>query len=575
MLVKIFTSFLLLPSLSLEGRRQNSIDSHLTSLEQPRSEERGASRVQNNFVVLHQKDSRPGSATSSYLDNTASIFSSSSPSKHHRPKSQSSESSNNLINHFNRENRNNNDQRRRESRNNNNSKRNCTLDVREDETFLWRIDTQPPSYFFGTIHVPYTRVWDAVSDNAKKAFKDSDQVYFELDLTNPYTIASLTSCQLLPRGLNLSQVLPPGLYSRLRSHLGWVRQEIGAWITEDQAGRGLYADYLYNAITGNWERKRPVWAMLMVNGLTASDIASRGFPVLDLYLAQLAEEQQKKIGAVERVEEQCLPLNGLTYGQVIFALNQTLQQHEDIRRGVVKPSYTTDDLISNYQCGNLNSVVFNQDTAQVSLLSARKELSMAEQRLAEEIDSYFKDHLIYKRNRRMGGRVIELLLNNPGSSFFFAFGAGHFVGEHTIIDVVRRAGFTVEPVKAGDDLDNWVSSHVNKNEIRKKPKSTGTVKGTFDDLSDDEKTKAFLQLLEYKLRLEAEQKEDEEEVAEDTDRFHELWQRLPSHKVQPDSETEEEKTVRESIQVWYGINDGARRCGSLVLTLIVIARFLL
>ena len=86
----------------------------------------------------------------------------------------------------------------------------------------------------------------------------------------------------------------------------------------------------------------------------------RGFPVLDLYLAQLAEEQHKKIGAVERVEEQCLPLNGLTYGQVIFALNQTLQQHEDIRRGAVEASYSTDDLIRNYQCGNLNSVVFNQ-----------------------------------------------------------------------------------------------------------------------------------------------------------------------------------------------------------------------
>ena len=262
--------FLLIPSLSLEGRRQNSIDSHLTSLEQPQSEEREASRVQNNFVVHHQRDRRPGSATSSNLDNTASIFSSSIKPQH-RP--HSSESNNNLINHFNRENRNSNAQRRRESRNNNNS--NCSLDVRENETFLWRIDTQPPSYFFGTIHVPYTRVWDAVSDNAKKAFKDSDQVYFELDLTNPYTIASLTSCQLLPRGLNLSQVLPPGLYSRLRSHLGWVRQEIGAWITEDQAGRGLYADYIYNAITGSWERQRHVGDTLRVNGLTASDIASR------------------------------------------------------------------------------------------------------------------------------------------------------------------------------------------------------------------------------------------------------------------------------------------------------------
>ena len=112
--------------------------------------------------------------------------------------------------------------------------------------------------------------------------QDSDQVYFELDLTNPYTIASLTSCQLLPRGLNLSQVLPPGIYSRLRDHLSWVRKEMQTWITEDQAGRGLYSDYLYNAITGNWERKRPVWAMLMVNGLTASDIASR-YAVMNLH----------------------------------------------------------------------------------------------------------------------------------------------------------------------------------------------------------------------------------------------------------------------------------------------------
>ena len=111
---------------------------------------------------------------------------------------------------------------------------------------------------------------------------------------------------------------------------------------------------------------------------------------------------------MERVEEQCLPLNGLTYGQVIFALNQTLQQHEDIRHGRVKPSYTTDDLINNYQCGNINSVVFNQDTAQVSLLSTRSKLNMAEQQLAQEIDTYFKNHLIYERNRRMGGRVVGM-----------------------------------------------------------------------------------------------------------------------------------------------------------------------
>ena len=45
------------------------------------------------------------------------------------------------------------------------------MKTKEGKTFLWRIDTQPPSYFFGTIHVPYTRVWSDISDNAKKAFK--------------------------------------------------------------------------------------------------------------------------------------------------------------------------------------------------------------------------------------------------------------------------------------------------------------------------------------------------------------------------------------------------------------------
>ena len=68
----------------------------------------------------------------------------------------------------------------------------------------------------------------------------------------------------------------------------------------------------------------------------------------------------------------------------------------------------------------------------------------------------------------MAGRVIELLLNNPGSSFFFAFGAGHFVGDNTIIDVVRKAGFVVEPVRDADDLENWTrSSFVNNGKYRR------------------------------------------------------------------------------------------------------------
>ena len=43
---------------------------------------------------------------------------------------------------------------------------------------------------------------------------------------------------------------------------------------------------------------------------------------------------------------------------------------------------------------------------------------------AQEIDSYFRQELIYKRNERMGKRVKALLEEFPDKGFFFAFGAG-------------------------------------------------------------------------------------------------------------------------------------------------------
>lgn len=43
---------------------------------------------------------------------------------------------------------------------------------------------------------------------------------------------------------------------------------------------------------------------------------------------------------------------------------------------------------------------------------------------AQQIDSYFRQELIYKRNERMARRVSALLQRNPNQTFFFAFGAG-------------------------------------------------------------------------------------------------------------------------------------------------------
>ncbi|GAA6081142.1 metalloprotease TIKI1 [Tachysurus ichikawai] len=107
---------------------------------------------------------------------------------------------------------------------------------------------------------------------------------------------------------------------------------------------------------------------------------------------------------------------------VIFALNQTLLQQESLRAGSLQVPYTTEDLIKHYNCGDLNSIIFNHDTSQVPNFN-NVTLPPSEQITAQEIDSYFRQELIYKRNERMGKRVKALLEEHPDKSFFFAFGA--------------------------------------------------------------------------------------------------------------------------------------------------------
>lgn len=72
----------------------------------------------------------------------------------------------------------------------------------------------------------------------------------------------------------------------------------------------------YRAIVGSWQRMKPVWLTLLLNSLTENDIKLFGVPVLDLYLSRQAVQWHKNIGAIERVDEQCAPLNKLNNSRV-------------------------------------------------------------------------------------------------------------------------------------------------------------------------------------------------------------------------------------------------------------------
>ena len=315
----------------------------------------------------------------------------------------------------------------------------------KDLTFLWRIRRKKASYMFGTIHVPYTRVWASIPNKVKRALQSSDRVMFELNLLDPQTELSLFECQLLPKGVKARDVLPNNTYSRIVRHLEYVQTQMPVWMSLKQRVKGIQADYMFKALTSNWERKRPFWILLMINSLTEQDIKMRDVQVLDKFLALEAQRLNKDTGAVERVEEQCHPLNQLNSSLVLFALNQALNQHESIRRGTSVSTFNTDHLIQQYMCGDFSLKMF--DTRLASNVIEDHTLRPFETRskhpLELELDRYFRQELILKRNLQMGRRIVNLLRMNPNTSFFFAFGAGHFLGNESVVEYLRHEGIDV------------------------------------------------------------------------------------------------------------------------------------
>ena len=140
-----------------------------------------------------------------------------------------------------------------------------------------------------------------------------------------------------------------------------------------------------------------------------------------------------------------------------------MQQQEDIRWGNSGGSlFGIDELITHYRNGNLDEVYFNQDAVLFPSLSRATEIAQSEsakisserdRQIATQIDTYFREQMIFQRNKRMAERVIDLLVKQPKTSFFFAFGAGHFVGDNTVLDIVQNAGLKIKHISPDEKIE--------------------------------------------------------------------------------------------------------------------------
>ena len=212
----------------------------------------------------------------------------------------------------------------------------------------------------------------------------------------------------LPDGKKLSEILPEDLYRELETELERILPSFGPKLIE---------------------RMKIIHANVMLS-LLEDILKNPGGAPLDLLIETRAGALGKKTGGLETVAEQLAALNAFTTDEQITMLRDSLRLLKQRRKAGTDP---ITDLVEAYRSGDLAIVdkVLND-----ALRSGDKAVSEKTVRI-----------LFTERNLRMAERAVAKIKAEPDKSFFFAVGAGHLIGDTSVLKLLESAGFKV--VRAG------------------------------------------------------------------------------------------------------------------------------
>ena len=344
-----------------------------------------------------------------------------------------------------------------------------SIEKEDGKHFLWEIKGNSPSYLFGTIHVPFNKIWDSIPENMMQAFNNSKQIILELDM-NEATLSTLFECEKLPNGQKVSEVLPEKLYRKWMAYLKYLHSKITSWITPQQKSSGLTANIIFSWLFENWPTRRPIWTLLKSQMVIENYIQSIGYLQLDTYLAHLGRRFGKIVDGIENVEETCSIINNLNESQVLFILDKTLDLDYEVLTHI--STRDLDNLIDRYRSGDISPAYFSQKFGFFPQIANNKNVSnnesiyinnSDERKIAMDIHTYLRDEIIFNRNEIMAKRIIKLIQENPDTSFFFAFGVGHFIGQGSVVDLLRQQNFRVDRISPDTSIRTSISTNVGSN----------------------------------------------------------------------------------------------------------------
>ncbi|MBY0550073.1 MAG: TraB/GumN family protein [Candidatus Obscuribacterales bacterium] len=273
--------------------------------------------------------------------------------------------------------------------------------------FLWKVTSDKgTAYLIGTLHMVRGSFYPLPKE-METAFHQSEFLVLEIDLskTDPSVMQKLLATKgIYPSGDSLSKHLTEASRKALSEYLTRQGQPIAAY-----------------------DKMRP-WLVALL--LTKGELQKMGFQPelgIDQHFLHEARATEKKVLGLETEEFQISLLAGFPDDLQDEMLRLTLLEVKELRT-------VADDMMAKWRAGDDKGLdfVLTKDTRK------HPELQPVQEKM------------LYERNVTMTAKIEEMLAT--GKTHFVAVGSGHMVGEKGIIASLRKKGYQVEQVKAGQAL---------------------------------------------------------------------------------------------------------------------------
>jgi hypothetical protein len=263
-------------------------------------------------------------------------------------------------------------------------------------TLLWQISGNgitKPSFLFGTMHILCSG--DAMlSDSMKQVIKKADEVYFEIDISDMKGMMNSMRYMRMNDNKRLSDLLDSADYRKLKAYF-------------EKHSPILPFSML--------ERFKPLFISSMME---EEDLDCKTTDGMEMIIMQEAKTQNKKINGLETAEFQAGLFDSIPYEKQALSLMNYVDSAEDYKK-------MTDTLTTAYK---------QQDLRKIDELTSKDDPSMND----------YMDLLLYGRNRNWVEKMKDLIKEK---SLLFAVGAGHLPGEQGLINMLRKKGYTLTPLK--------------------------------------------------------------------------------------------------------------------------------